>query len=338
MKNTKAFAWITWEDHRRSRELADAFGAEYVLLQYKGPRWIRYMVLGFRTVSFVARCRERLFFCQNPSIVLAVLLCMLRKPLGFPLVVDRHSNFKPHTKNSWHPKWRVFHALSRWTTRKADLTIVTNDYLARVVQGWGGDAVILQDKLPDLHPTRPPRYPECFSPDRGYSVMCVTSYGDDEPIEDLVRALASMPDVTAYMTGNYDRTRLGKSKDQLEEQGVVLTGFISEQDYVDLMAAVDAVVVLTIRDDILTCGAYEAVSLRKPLVLSDTEVLRNYFGAQPIYVKPTADSIADGVHRVTKSHGGADEVKLEEWVNHLEEEWQERFESVQREVQKLAQC
>lgn len=335
MNKPKSIAWVTWEDHRRSRELADALGAEYVLLQFKGPRWLRYLILGVRTTVFVARRRDHVLFCQNPSIVLATLLCVLRKPLRFRLVVDRHSNFKFHLKNNNHPKWRIFQALSRWTIRKADLTIVTNNRLAGVVQEWGGEPAILQDKLPALYPSTPAKPPDFMRCEQKYSVMCVTSYGDDEPIEELVNAIASLPDVTAYMTGNYGGTRWGRMKAALENDGVVLTGFVSEQDYVDLMASVDAVVVLTIRDDILTCGAYEAVSLRKPLVLSDTEILRSYFGNQPAYAKPNADDIANAIRRVLAENNSTLVEEMESYASYLEAAWQQRFNGVQNKVKSL---
>jgi len=76
---------------------------------------------------------------------------------------------------------------------------------------------------------------------------------------------------------------------------VRLTGYLSESDYVALLAHADVLVDLTLRDDCLLCGAYEAVALGKPLVTSDTQALRDYFRRGAVYTKPDAMSIANAV-------------------------------------------
>jgi len=55
------------------------------------------------------------------------------------------------------------------------------------------------------------------------------------------------------------------------------------------------VLVLTSRDDCLTCGAYEALSVGKTGVLSDSEVMRRTFGAGYLYSKPVKDDILNNV-------------------------------------------
>src|SRR5690606_11646171 len=90
----KASYWITWEDHRRSRELASAIGAEYVCLLHSGDRYIRYPILSLKTIIFLFKTKPTLVFCQNPSIVLNTLLCLMRLIFRFGLITDRHSNFK----------------------------------------------------------------------------------------------------------------------------------------------------------------------------------------------------------------------------------------------------
>ena len=69
--------WVTWEDHRRSRELAKAFDASYFPIIFNKNRFIRYPVLSFLTIRWLLIERPDLVFSQNPSIVLSFLLVIL---------------------------------------------------------------------------------------------------------------------------------------------------------------------------------------------------------------------------------------------------------------------
>ena len=55
-----------------------------------------------------------------------------------------------------------------------------------------------------------------------------------------------------------------------------LTGYIPYEQYVGLMRQVDTVIDLTDRDHTLLLGAFEAVSLGTPLIISDWPILREY--------------------------------------------------------------
>jgi glycosyltransferase involved in cell wall biosynthesis len=72
---------------------------------------------------------------------------------------------------------------------------------------------------------------------------------------------------------------------------VHLTGFLSEAKYVELLGDADVVMVLTTLESCLTCGAYEAVSLGKAMVLSSTRAIQAYFHKGATYAAPDADSI-----------------------------------------------
>ncbi|WP_253485347.1 glycosyltransferase [Natronocella acetinitrilica] len=189
-----------------------------------------------------------------------------------------------------------------------------------MVEEWGGNGVVLQDKLPKLVPSTPPRRPGFMEEKNGPSVMCVTTYSDDEPIDELIEALRSIEGVTSYLTGNYSKTRYANELASFKEDGVVLTGYISEIDYVDLMASVDVVVVLTIHEDLLTCGAYEAISLEKPLVLSDTHALRSYFRGAATYVKPTASSIGEGITELLEKKKIESDGSID-WKREINDTW-----------------
>ena len=154
MGNDMNTYWITWEDHRRSRELALALDAKYIALTHQGKRNIRYPILAFKTVLFLIKNKAEKIYCQNPSIVLNSLLCLLKVFFKFKLISDRHSNFKFNTINSKKIKWKLFHFLSNYTLKNSDLTIVTNQYLKEYIEKNGAQGFVLQDKLPLLSSTK----------------------------------------------------------------------------------------------------------------------------------------------------------------------------------------
>ena len=53
--------------------------------------------------------------------------------------------------------------------------------------------------------------------------------------------------------------------------------------------------VLTTADHTLTCGAYEAVAVGTPMVLSETTAIRSYFSKGAVYAAPTAQGIAAAI-------------------------------------------
>ncbi|WP_143512732.1 glycosyltransferase [Vreelandella utahensis] len=318
---------MTWEDHRRSRVLAEQFKCKYKPLTLEASRYIRYPALAALTLALLVRERPKYLFCQNPSVVLAAL-CVLLKPLfRYRLIVDRHSNFKFETADSKALKARIFHAVSNFSIRNADLNIITNHVLADIVEQTGGRAVVLPDKIPQLDSSKPA--PNFFSLSDTAKVVCITMFDDDEPIQELVQAGVGLGDrATLFMTGNYRKTYSEAEKEALEEKGVHFCGFVDEETYASALANADAVVVLTKKDLILNCGAYEALSLAKPLVLSDTPTLQQYFGGCAVYADPrNPRSIIDSIIKALNCRDQLS-YKAKTSVEILDREWNIQFSRV----------
>jgi glycosyltransferase involved in cell wall biosynthesis len=76
---------------------------------------------------------------------------------------------------------------------------------------------------------------------------------------------------------------------------VRLSGFVSHEDYLRMLAKARVVVDLTTREDCLVCGAYEAMALGRPLVVSDTRALRELLQDAAVYAENRASPIAAAV-------------------------------------------
>jgi glycosyltransferase involved in cell wall biosynthesis len=316
--------WITWERHRRSRELAAALGTDLFELTSDLPWAFRAIVLSTRTIWTLVVNRPRRVVVQNPSMVLAGVACCLRVILGFQLIVDRHSNFYEHTFAYRSLKYRGYHLLSRWTVRAADLTIVTNEELKSLVETWKGRGFVLPDKLPLLSLAG-------VRPLRGvFSVVFVCSHAFDEPIAEVIEAAELLgPEVHIYITG-----RVGKATEPLTRgapANVTFTGFLTEIEYQTLLRSCHTVISLTKMPNTLLCSAYEAVALGRPLVISDQPVLTAYFRRGTVATNHEPTALCDAV-RFARAHHERLRGEIASLAVELRRDWAVRFEKLRQEV------
>lgn len=273
--------WISWERHRRTRELSRDLAIELSEMIVGGPALTRYPALLLRTLACLARTRPAVVVVQCPSIVLAAWVLILKSLGGFQVVADLHNEAVEPFIHGF-PGYR---ALLRWIHRRADLSLVTNGALAGIVRSGGGRVLVLPDKVPSLG-ARSRR-----SREHGELVVFVCTYAPDEPYTAVIEAARLLgPRVSVHITGNPGPTVLPELP-----SNVTITGYLSETRYLELLAAADVIVDLTAMEDCLVCGAYEAAALGKPLVTSDTSALRAYFRSGTVYSRHDPESLAESI-------------------------------------------
>lgn len=326
-RNRRNGLWVTWERHRRSRELADALDVPVVTMVSGLPYLPRILLLGLKTVFLLIRRRPRLLFVQNPSLALAALACVLKPLCGYALVVDRHSNFVIRTLNPSRPVKRIFDALSRFTVRRADLTIVTNSPLRDLAAGWGGRGFVLEDRLPDLGAGDP------VATSDGADAVFICTFSSDEPVAAVIEAARLLPHgVTVHITG--DSRRCDPGLVEAAPPNVRFTGFLPEREYVGLLRACDLVLALTDRPHTMLCGAYEAVSAGKPMVISNHRAMTGYFSRGAF---PTDNSPADIAASITAvlDHAEGLAAAVAVLKTDLERSWRSRFAELEAELDRL---
>jgi glycosyltransferase involved in cell wall biosynthesis len=274
-----------------------------------------------KTIQVILKERPNIVVAQNPSVVLATLVVMMKKVFGYRAVIDAHnSGIYPREGKS-----NFMMQISRRLQRLSDLTIVTNDHLRQVVESNGGRAVVLPDSLPDVPEIRP--YPVTGRVNIAY----ICTFSADEPFREVFQAVRSLPaDVVIYVTGRYN----GKIDKRTIPKNVRLLGFIPDNEYWSLLSSVDFIIDLTFRENCLVCGAYEAVSLEKPVVLSNTNALITYFYKGCVYVSSSSNSIQDGIREAIEKREILyhDMLKLKE---ELKSSWKDRFEDFKQIVENL---
>jgi glycosyltransferase involved in cell wall biosynthesis len=315
MRPLEKRVWITWETQRRSIELARKFGCELFVIESKGV--LRYPKCIVRTLSVLRSTKPNILFVQNPSMILATVASLYKLIKQVPVVIDRHTTFRLNKKNGITPRVILFKLLHRFTVRLADLTIVTNDFLANIVGRLKGRPFVLPDMLPKLRQTG-------TVPLKGrHNILLISSFGKDEPIKEVIEAmkLVNQEDTYLYITGNY--RKLDESTYKEAPPNVVFTGFLEEREFINILFSVDAIMVLTTSDYTMLCGCYEAVSAGKPLITSNKDVLRDYF-KEAIFVDNGPKDICNAIREIIRNVDLYND-RMSSMRERLVSEWEERF-------------
>ncbi|MDB5047975.1 MAG: hypothetical protein JWO30_1046 [Fibrobacteres bacterium] len=294
--------WIAWEKQRRSLNLSGRLGARLFLCLDEHRGWKRYPLSIVKTIRELRKQRGRIVVAQNPSMILAALACVLKKPFGYSLVVDRHSNFGFLAGGNAGLKRRLSDLLSAFTLRHADLTLVTNQELRVHVEKAGGRGFVLPDPFPDLGVSSDaadgmPGFPEPRPEGAPREILFVSSWAFDEPIAQTMEACRRLQGkVIVRITG---KMKPAFARMVREAPGnFVPTGFLSDRDYFALMAGCDAVMAVTHRAATLVCGGYEGAAMGKPLILGDSSALRGYFDAGCVYTDGSAPDLENQMRRL----------------------------------------
>lgn len=295
--NEKSAIWVTWEYQTRNRSLSGLLGIPLyeIVSENRGVR--RYFESLLRTLRLIRSETPDVVFCQNPSMVLSLFCVVFKKLFSYSVIVDEHNAglFPVEGKSE------LLNRIARYIVRKADAVIVTNSPLAQQCTQWGGNPIILEDPLPNFveeYSIVPPVI--SIKKNAPYKLLFICTWASDEPYMNVLRAIEAFPAETlnVTITGNYS----GKVNVSQVPGSVHLTGFLSKADYVKQLATADGVVVLTARQDCLNCGAYEAVSLMKPGILSDTTALRGYFTSGFLFTDNSVDSLIRNIQALMEQH------------------------------------
>lgn len=268
----------------------------------------KYLYQTTMTLILLMKARPNLVFVQSPPSLAPALVALYASITGGQFVVDIHSDAMLAAR--WtRPRW-----LHRLVRKRAAANIVTNEAFRDEIEGEGGEAWIVRDipttfdvgKRPDL--------------EDGPQILVVNKFAADEPLDEIRAAAELCPEVQFHVTGSVKSAPESLLHDL--PPNMRLTDYLPDPDYYALMAASDAVMCLTTRDNTMQRGACEALSMGRPIITSDWPLLRNYFDRGTVHVRATPEAIASGVRRAV-----AEQTSLVEGISELsrrqETEWVE---------------
>lgn len=243
----------------------------------------KYATQAALTLLDLWRLRPRAVACMSPSPLTALPVWLYCRATGARFVIDAH------TGAFIGPPWERFAAISRFFCGRADLTIVTNRELAGRVEEAGGTALVIPDVPTEQHP------PEPAARAKEPVAVFVSSFAQDEPIDVVIEAARRCPDVRVKVTGRPKGP--GARVLASAPANVESLGFVSRQTYLAEIANADVVIALTTRDHTMQRGAYEAIYLGTPVIVSDWPLLREHFADGGLVSANEAGALAQCLRR-----------------------------------------
>lgn len=291
MSDQASWAFVAWAPYsRRSQVFAQAFqGKLYCIhyLRFQAPLYApaKYILQAIRTLQVLVTEQPRAVHVQNPPFVCGLVVSSYCLVTGSQFVLDHHSAAFGRT-------WDWALPIQKMLARRAVTNIVTTQHWAEIVRSWGAHALIMGDPFLALPPG------QAFPVGSGFNIVFVSTFASDEPLEAVLQAATRLPQVHFYITG--DAKRKPKSFHDSLPANVTCTGFLPDAQYLGLLRAADAIMVLTTRDHTLQLGGCEAVSVGQPLITSNWPFLRDFFPRGTVHVDNTAEGIRDGILAMMK--------------------------------------
>lgn len=318
-------SFIAWIDYnRRSEILAEFFGASlhHISFGRRKTKWqipIRYLVQSFQTLRVLLKERPDVVFVQNPPIVILLPVFPYCFLFGANYIIDSHTGA--------FTDFRGTLGLHKWLSKRALTTIVHNQSQEKIVKEWDVPYCIL-GFFDTEYPVGKPA-----TLGKGINITFSCSFAPDEPILEVFNAAKMLPETNIYITG--DHKLLDPAQEAQKPNNCHFTGFLDYDEYVGLLRGSDMVMALTTRDETLLSGGFEAVSLEKPLIVSNWPILEQYFSAGSIHVDNSAAGIAQGIREGIENLPMLTE-KIKELRTKLNEEWQQSGDEIQHLIQDIA--
>lgn len=275
---------------------------------------VRYLRQAWQTWHILRQERPDIIFIQNPPIFAVVVASFYARSYGAQYIIDSH------TGAFLSSRWRWSVGLHRMLSRRALTTIVHNKSQEKIVDHWGCHYYVLEDPV-DIY-----QGSESFPFDGQFNAVVVSSFDLDEPLEVVFEAAAKLSTITFYVTGDY--RRCSSSLLKKKPNNCRLTGYIPYQQYVGLLRGADVVIDLVSNSHTLLCGAFEAVSVGTPLIVSDWPLLRNAFPIGTVYIPNTVEGVCEGVRRVQQVRAQLRK-DIQLLRDQLQVEWMRKFTELQ---------
>jgi glycosyltransferase involved in cell wall biosynthesis len=182
--------------------------------------------------------------------------------------------------------------------RAADVVLVHNEAMRTeaLAQGWPASALrVLEDVPPVLAAATNGAATQSYVNLPRPWVIVPGSFSADEPIREVLEAARRAPEIGFVLTGSLKSA--GRNRHPLDDlpANVAMPGFLPTEAFDALLSDADVIMGLTRFADTQLSVCNEALGFGKPLVTSDTRLLRELFGSAAVFVETEdPDSIVEG--------------------------------------------
>lgn len=284
-----------------------------------------YLVHAVATWRLLSRLRPPEVWVQLPQVPLLWVALLYRTWArdGVKVVADCHNAML-------RPPWCRFPLLST-ALRATDVVLVHNQAIRdeALAKGWPPKTLRVLEDAPPVRITA-----SCQSATQSYFqlprpwVVIPGSFSPDEPILEVLEAARRAPEISFVLTGSLEAARHNHHPVDNLPVNVALPGFMPTKAFDALLGDADVVMGLTRFADTQLSVCNEALGFGKPLVTSNTRLLRELFGAAAVFVDTEdPDSIVAGCRRALMeavARSAASQQLAEERLRHWQrDQWAE---------------
>jgi glycosyltransferase involved in cell wall biosynthesis len=289
-------AWVNYQ--RRAESMQAYFGYDlfYVSSHHLSPGWkfLSYLLRARATLRIIREERPDVVWLQLPPTFLLHLLIVFRfvTRRKMKIVADCHNA-------ALRAPWNAV-PFTSWLLNRASLVLVHNPDVVAAARQLGvrdGKVDVLGDSVPKL----PAEDVDAEQQPRPTFVM-PCSFHADEPIEAVLQAAQQLQSATFVITGNHVRLK-NRALLARASENVVFSGFLPLREFDRLLLRASAVLCLTTQDGIQLSAVSEAIGAGRPMIISDTKLLRSLFGPAGIFVDNSVASILQGCHTALARQG-----------------------------------
>jgi glycosyltransferase involved in cell wall biosynthesis len=270
-------AWVPFQ--RRQISMAPLLGFEPVFLPIRQTARIlrpaQYLANGLKTLSLLKSRRPSVIWVQLPQVPLLTIALLYKRWFdpGVRIIADCHNRIL-------NPPWSKWPRLTA-QLNACDVVVVHNSAVIPKVSALGvrHDLLRLLEDPPAIirgKVTSALSFPHPW-------MLFLASFNPDEPVQELFEAARQAPDIHFVLAGDANRAS-GRHKILEYPENVILPGYLSGADLDSAICSADAILALTKLEDAQLSSAGEAIGAGRPMVLSDTPVIRDLYYKGGVFV------------------------------------------------------
>jgi glycosyltransferase involved in cell wall biosynthesis len=284
--------YIEWAFPRtRARELSKILGAKLYGINVDMPIGIKYIISFIKTILILFKEKPDTIIIQIPPIFIAIPIYCYTRIFGGKYLLDVHSG------EIVDYKWKPFKLIRKFFFVKATLVLLHNKSNYKLVKDlrWNCRCIILNDPIPEIVNN--------INPIRNCSncknIIVISTFDKNEPFYECLEAINIL--LKRWDGDNWVFTFTGdNSKIKIEDKNnnnIIFTGFMDYEKYWSVLKGADVIVSLNKRNSVITCGLWEGISLNKPVVTNNYEVIKELFNDNLIYTDNTSLHIANAIQK-----------------------------------------
>ncbi len=335
MIRNKKIILISWQSYNpHSQLLGNSFNAEihYIndLIITRGLIWkiffaADYLYKSFKTITIIISSHPGCVIVQNPVPIAVIISVSLKRILNFKVIADSHNG-------AFASPWGAF-PLHKWALRNADIVTVHNYQLLEKLKNdktyTGINFKILNSKLSEFDKLKPAKR------NADPYFLVVSTFAGDEPMEILLEGIRlykknNNDNVIFRLTGNF-RKKNFLYEEYKNDAGIEFLGFVSNENYAQLMVNAMGVISFSTRDDVQQFALMETIGAGVPFISNNNQTNKALYGDKMVLVEITPDHIAAGIKHflVNKERLNKDVVELKHTIT---SKWENDFKLITSEL------